>query len=381
MADYTWPFAPGREFSPQGFDESVQFNVEVNVARSGRVTTQSLPGGRWRAVLRFGDMPISFLKSRRQLEAFLLQQRGGADRLLLWNLLTPEPLGTMRGTVTLAATVAGGASTAQLAGGVSAPNILRGGSFESDANADGVADAWASYSAGAVTGAAFSLSATLVGGFGSLNQAMSATSLGTSTSDRLGVSQVGVPVVAGLAYSLSAYAAWTAASTAALALYVDWRTAGGAFISSTAYFGVNLSGSLSTRYTTTATAPALAALADVYIFAHSRSGAAGVAAFAIDGAQFEQAAAPTSFAGLPTLLRGDRLAFGGQRVVLTADATATDAGGVTIAFQPAHRAGASSGSSVTLVKPTTKYVVAQPVVQMPVSGAMLPGFAVELVEE
>jgi len=73
--------------------------------------------------------------------------------------------------------------------------------------------------------------------------------------------------------------------------------------------------------------------------------------------------------------------IGGQRVMLTEDATVNDAGDAQITFQPAHRTGAAAASAVTVVRPTAKYVVAQPVVQMPSRGDKLPGFAVELVEE
>lgn len=205
MADYTWPFSDSDpRYLCEAFDEALEFNVELSVSRSGRVSTLSLPGARWRATMQFPDTDLSELVYRRQIEAFLLSLRGGADRLLMWNPLTPQPLGTMRGFVTLTAAVAAGAASAQITGG--AP----------------------------------------------------------------------------------------AAST--------------------------------------------------------------------------------------TLLRGDRIAFGGQRVVLTADATANGSGVMTVAFQPPHRLGAASGATVTLTRPVTTYVLSQPVVQMAARGERLPGFAVELIE-
>lgn len=204
MADYTWPFSDtDRHFCAEAFDEALEFNVELSVARSGKVTTLALPGARWRTVMQFPDTTVAYLQQRRQLEAFLASLRGGADRLLLWNHLTPEPLGTARGTPTLNAAAAAGATAATFTGMVVAS----------------------------------------------------------------------------------------------------------------------------------------------------------------------------------TLLRGDRVAFGGQRVMLTSDATANGSGQMTVAFQPAHRTGAASSAAVTLVRPTTKYVLTSPVVQMPARGGALPGFAVELVEE
>lgn len=382
MADYTWPFSDSdARYLCEAFDEALEFNVELSVSRSGKVSTLSLPGARWRATMQFPDTGLSELVYRRQIEAFLLSLRGGADRLLMWNPLTPQPLGTMRGTVTLAAAVVAGASSAQITGGVSAPNLLRSPGFEVDSNADGVADGWTTYTSGAVSGAAWALASTLPAGERLQNQALSASSLGTTASDRLGISQASVPVTAGSTYALSAYAAWTAASTSGFALYVDWRTVGGGFISSSVTYTSNLVGNFATRYQMVAVAPALAAFADVYLFAHTRVSAAGVAGLRIDAAQFEMAPAPTLFVDPPTLLRGDRLSIAGQRVMLTADATASDAGAVTVQFQPALRAGAASGSAVTLVRPTTKYVIKSPVVQMAARGDRLPGFAVDLVEE
>ena len=206
MADYPWPFSDSdARYLCEAFDEALEFNVELSVSRSGKVSTLSLPGARWRATMQFPDTGLSELVTRRQIEAFLLSLRGGADRLLMWNPLTPQPLGTMRGPVTLAAAVLAGATTAQITGGTPAANT--------------------------------------------------------------------------------------------------------------------------------------------------------------------------------TLLRGDRIAFGGQRVVLTADATANGSGVMTVAFQAAHRWGASVGEDVTLTRPPTKFVLTQPVVQMPARGERLPGFAVELVED
>lgn len=373
MADITWPTDGGRIFDPQAMDEAIEFNVELTTSRSGRVSTLSLPGARWMCTLRFRDEAVSKLLDRRQLEAFFAALRGGADRLLLWNLLTPEPLGTMRGTVTLAATVAAGASTATLTGGYAAPNLLKNSGFEIDSNADGVADQYSIYHD--VLPA--NLSKGFIGGNDSPNAQRYTGDI--TAGHALGVLRTQSGIVAGQTYSFSVDCNSNSLGLTPV-LYIGWYTAGSVFISAATHTGTPDTGWV--REALTATAPPTAAIALLYAWHANTSGATifGAAGY-LDNMQFEASAVPTTYAGLPTLLRGDRIAFGGQRVMLTADATATDAGTATVSFQPLHRAGAASGAAVTLVRPTTRYVLAQPVVQMPAQGSMLPGFAVELVEE
>jgi len=183
VADITWPTTEGVDFDPQAFDEALEFNVEITVARSGKVSTQSLPGARFRCVMQFRDETMSRLVQRRRLFAFFASLRGGADRLLLWNLLTPEPLGKMRGTVTLAALVAAGASTAQLAGGLAKPNLLANSGFEIDSNADGLANGWTVHSAG-VTGAITYI--TPDGNGSALSQLISSAGHGPAEGDQAG---------------------------------------------------------------------------------------------------------------------------------------------------------------------------------------------------
>jgi hypothetical protein len=97
--------------------------------------------------------------------------------------------------------------------------------------------------------------------------------------------------------------------------------------------------------------------------------------------QIEPGAETTTHQAYLTLLRGDRISVAGQRVVVVEDALADPAGAMQVNFQPAHRLGAASTTPVVWQRPTTRYVLAQPVVQMSAQGGLLPGFAVELVEE
>lgn len=125
MADISWPTTVSRAFAPEAQDEGLEWDVEITTARNGRITTRALPGARWVCTLRIAEDSMPFLTDRRQLEAFLATLRGGANRLLLWNLLTPAPRGTMRGSPTLAATAAAGATSCSITG-VGGTTLLRG---------------------------------------------------------------------------------------------------------------------------------------------------------------------------------------------------------------------------------------------------------------
>jgi cyclic lactone autoinducer peptide len=493
MADYTWPFPAISAYAPEGFDEAVEFNVELTVARSGKVTTLALPGGRWRCTMNFPDTTVGYLQQRRQLEAFLLSLRGGADRLLLWNLQTPLPLGNMRGAPTLAATVAAGASTALLAGCRAGNNLiatsLQNSGFMAanwtltnatiTANAavapDGTSTAWSlnrtaagnhfaiqtvtvpSTASRTVTFSVWLKAGTLTGnvvlrirdgaggtdvatltvtptstwtlyrvsgtfGAGSaanaqlyIDPANDAGSAGDTLLAWVGELNVASAIETnciGWFGQPSVPAGLTGASdevrrTSASNAFMAWYYGTSAHAGKTYTFSIWLragtfSGTVNlllrdgastqvgiasvtltatwTRYSVTGTFGASPA-ADIYAFVDQAEGGAIGETFFRYLPVLNEGSAPADSAQRATLLAGDRIAFGGQRVVLTADAVDDTAGLCAIQFQPAHRAGAAAASAVTLDKPTTKYVLTSPVVQMPATGSDLPGFGVELVEE
>lgn len=376
MADFTWPTDGGREFYPEAFDESVEFDVELTVARSGRVSTRSLPGARWLLTMAFPETTVAYLAYRRRLEAFLMGLRGGADRLLLWNLLTPEPLGSMRGTATLAASVAAGDTTAQLTGGYAYPNLLRYGSFELDTNADGLADGWQLFVGGAGDGARTYTKSRVPTGtasHGTATQYILITGAGNANDSGITVS-TRTAAAAATQYTLSA--AIRASVSGKVYLTCRAYDSGGGSLGDFSTATVPTTGALAAR-SVSFTTPAGTATLEVAVRGITAVGEW----FEVDAVQLEAAAATTTYAGFATLLRGDRISIAGRRVMLTADATGNDAGTATVYFQPPLNAAASSGAAVTLVRPTTRYVLTTPVVVMPVRGSKLPGFAIELVEE
>ena len=157
-------------------------------------------------------------------------------------------------------------------------------------------------------------------------------------------------------------------------------TAGLSLISSPSDLAQTLS-STTARKTATFTAPPTAERALVYLFVHSRT-AGGALSFDLDNAQLEVGAAATAFEGGATLLRGDRigLGVGGQRVMVTADARASDAGVMTVNFRAAARAAISGGTAVVWDKPTSEFIIDAPLIMVPQRADKLPGFGVGLVE-
>ena len=124
MADITWP-TTGRAFVMARQDEGIEWDVELTKSRSGKVTTFGLPGARWTCSVHVPHDTVANLRERRQLEALKLQLRGGANRLLLWNLLTPAPLGTMRGSPVVNGAVSAGANSLAITN-VPGTTLLRG---------------------------------------------------------------------------------------------------------------------------------------------------------------------------------------------------------------------------------------------------------------
>lgn len=116
MADFTWPTSGGRAFALVRYTETSRWNVEITYARSGKAYTRYLPGMRYVVTLTVPMDGIDGMAERAQLISFLKKLRGGANRLLLWNLMKPAPLGTMRGSPTVTTTAAVNADQVSISG-------------------------------------------------------------------------------------------------------------------------------------------------------------------------------------------------------------------------------------------------------------------------
>jgi hypothetical protein len=110
MAIIVWPAT----LSVGSLDIGIDFDVQINIKRSGGLDTYGLPGGRWTATLGFE--PETELMKRPLIEALVISLSGGANRLQMHHLGRPIPNGTMRGAPTLALPVVAGATSLSLAG-------------------------------------------------------------------------------------------------------------------------------------------------------------------------------------------------------------------------------------------------------------------------
>jgi|ERR1700739_1289024 len=111
---------------------------------SGNVQSLELPGARWMLSLQYSNL---IDPDRGQLEAFLTQLRGMANRATIFDIVRSTPQGTMRGTMTVTGAIAAGATGCTVsASGQGAKTLLRGDKLNiggelkmivADATADG----------------------------------------------------------------------------------------------------------------------------------------------------------------------------------------------------------------------------------------------------
>lgn len=368
MSTYDWPTS--RVFVPGMAELRVIDNTQRSLESplSGYVQTISMPGARW----GWGfDFPAQNIADRSALEGYLLRLSGREHRVRLWDLKRPRPLGNIATSgVTLGAAAAQFASSLALAGCRAARNLLSNPGFELDSNADGVADGWSALTSGSVGTVTRELvTAAPNTGTGGLCQRIISTAL----NGLVGIGQ-SVAVSPGVTYSLSV----TQLTSPGIDLSVEmaWYASGGAYIS-TSVSTVAGTGTVGRR-SVTGVAPAGAATASLGLYLSSTSG--GLAQTYLDNVQLEVGAA-TEY-GPATLLAGDWIGLtGGQLVRVVADATATDAGAMTVEVRHMLRSAVASGSAVTLEKPTALYVRTDSSLAMPRQpGGVEPEMSVEFVE-
>lgn len=369
MTTYAWPST--RTFTPQHCELRVIDNTQraAESSLSGYVQTSSMPGARWGWAMDFAPHTAA---ERDELESFILRLNGRQHRVQLRDIQRPRPRGSIVLTgVTVGASAAQFATSLVLAGCRAPKNLVTGSSFEFDTSGDGLADGWTL----AVSGTTGALSnSTPAGpmhsGAASKYQVVSAATL----NGFVGVFRT-VAVTAGLPYALSADVDATAGSTIELA--INWRTAGGVFISQSLLSAAAASPS---RRAFAATAPGTAALADIYVLVRSTAGTA--VSLSVDQVQFEQAAAATAYQGTATLEPGDWLGLPtGQLVRVVERAESDDAGRMTVNFVHMLRAALTSGTAVTLDSPTALFVRTEAPLSLGRDPAgQRPGMSIEFAE-
>lgn len=112
MSDYNWPSTSA--FTPRRFQMRTSSNTRTFTSPYTQgVQVVDLMADFWLATIELN--PGNDQYSGGQIEAFVDRLKGAANRIVLWNLRRPAPLGTMRGSPTLGATVAQLANTATIA--------------------------------------------------------------------------------------------------------------------------------------------------------------------------------------------------------------------------------------------------------------------------
>lgn len=339
MSTYDWPAS----LEPAACTLMLEPNVREFISPyTGSYEVVDLIGERWRMQLSFADALRATAAAQ---EAFLNRLRG-IHLVRAPYFDRPEPLGTMRGTVTLSASAAQGATSLALTGATAAPNMLAGGSFEIDTNADGLSDGWTAFIGGSGdagrTQTAYRDSAAPVAPHGTYYQVLRIDAV-TNGNDSGLIRTARIAVLPGVKYTAS--------------ITLRTNVSGKAYLLAREYDG---SGSqVADNSTSTATASAFQRLSVSFTASSTtatvelmvRGITAATEYIVIDAVQLEPGPAATDYAGYATLKAGDMLQVGTQLFQVAEDVTFNDAGAATVSIVNRVRTALSGGASVTWQRP------------------------------
>lgn len=364
MSDYTWP--TDRLYLPKTNELLAFHNNRATVSPlSGYTQSNSLPGSRWGWMLGFGDQ---LWGERAKLEGFFAKLSGMEHRAVLYDWARPRPLGTINLTG-VTASAASQFATQLTLNGVVGDNLLT--AWESLDNA-----AWTK------------TNVTIAANSGTAPDGTPTGDALVETSDT-GVHQVfqtsaAVSSAAG-AFTLSCLVRPQTRTRGYLQLIeltgstnitAHYTLSGAGTVDSTSA-GANWSGvsatiardprdaswyqlTLTGTKTNAATSMSARVGSDDASGNPSYAGSAGSEAISAWGAKLQTGSSATAYAR-PTMLSGDWLGVGGQLLMAAADATASDLGVITsLEIRHMLRAAVSGGASVTLDKPTSKFMLAEP---------------------
>ena len=342
MSVFTWPAS----MTPRRMQLRVVPNVLTFTSPySKSVYPVDLMGDYWR--MQIDLSPGNSARTGGSVEAFFDRLKGPTNQVALWNFRRPVPLGTARGTMTLAANVAQLANIIYVTGVTATGPWLRYGRFETDTS--GVGTGWTAYSAGTFSTPAYSR----VGGVTSTYvQRVTAVSVGAASSDNVGVKYTAsIPFTAGVTYTVSADIYGVNSSQA---IEVDF------YDDSNVYKGqlrTNWTGGGAgyDRRSLTGAAPAGATKGYIYIFMHSGTGASPE--IRIGNVQVDTGSVATAYAAAPTLLDGDMLSVNGQLVRILTDSASDDSGTIALEVAPRIRAAQTAGASVVWNYPTAPFML------------------------
>lgn len=367
---YLQQFTPGQ----QRFDLSEQSDT------TGHTATRLGGPPRWTVALRTLDALEPAVSAL--WKAIAVQMRGRVNHMAVHDVTQPQPRGTARGNLITVGTTAAGATSLVLAGALAAPNLLFNSSFETDTNADGLADNWATISAGSVSGLAKFIS-TSFKPHALSSQLLTTSSLGTTSGDYVGVRQfVATAGAAGVAFACGVSVVATTGSR--VRIHIQFRS-GGSFVGEVTSADTVSTGA-EQRISASGTAPAAYDQIELQI-RQSAMPVAGASFLYADAVQLELGLVPTGYSGFATLLAGDWLqvgaGVGSHYCMVSADALANDSGGITVAIEPPTRKSFADSTAVTWDKPKGHYK--QRPDSLSWSGAagssMVGGFAFDLMED
>lgn len=282
------------------------WKTTIKGSTSGREwRSASMLTPRYRYTLQYNFLRSNSTQQFQSLFGFFNARGGSFDDFLFLDpddhTVTAQPFGVGDGTTTawqLTRTLGGfaepvfdvkGAPVVSVAG-VPA-HLLPLGGFELDSNADGLSDGLLAYygSGASYSGMVF----TRASGTWGYLQRVAASTLGTTFADQVGIKFAApVAVVAGATYTISAD---IYSNNCSHSIEVDWYTATGGFVGYTRDSWVGNGVSYSRRSITAAAQPG-AAVAYVYIYMHTGSGASPDVR--IDNATFNIGASDTGYSAV-----------------------------------------------------------------------------------
>lgn len=323
----------------------IRHDIAESSDATGATADRLLGVPRW--VMSMGGKEAMTLAAGGEWEALLIKMRGSVNRLAAWDFNRPAPLGTARGAIVLASSAVAGAVSVAVSGALAGVNLVRGGSFEVDSNADGLCDHWLVSVGGAGDGGrAHSLTrqSSYAVAQGTYCQEVQITAA-TNTNDSVLYLQTRIAVSGSTTYTLrgSLYANVSSKAHFMLRQY----DAGGSVVGSDTLSAYAPNGSAAFLTSSVTTEPTAATM-DIAVRGITLVGEF----FRVDALQFELGAAATTFAGQATLLPGDWLQIGtpglstSQLVKVTDSVTLNDIGSGTVLFEAPLRWAIASGQPV-----------------------------------
>lgn len=309
-------------------------------------------------------------------EAFIDHLAERSPWVRLHHFARPAPLGTLRGTPTVAASASAGARSITVAGGTAGVNLLANSSFEWGSP---LATGWNAYSLGTTGTISYSIISGVVDG--SATQYIAAAGLGTTSADRCGLyadAALSAALTATTPCTASIYARGTAGSRIAVIIYAF--DAGNALIGTATATDAALSDAAAfQRFECTYTLPVGTRTVRMAFWQHS-SAVLGLAEMGADAAQLELAGAASTYSGVRTLLGGDMLGVGGRLLKVAYTGATESAAGLVVPLALPLRAAVDADDAVTWDRPTGTFQLENAAELQYLPGVVQQGFDLQFLE-